>query len=91
MNLWLRVAQRVTEGANAPTESVRKRAEKLITPQRFWSEKIVTITRFMAFGLASVLVLLAGCSKSPELDPRTQSVSVLVALRVPALKRRKPP
>src|SRR6266446_9760511 len=35
--------------------------------------------KFTALGLASALVALAGCSKSPELDPRTEPVSVLVA------------
>jgi len=39
----------------------------------------VTITKFITLGLASALVALAGCSKSPELDPRTEPVSVLVA------------
>jgi multidrug efflux pump subunit AcrA (membrane-fusion protein) len=39
----------------------------------------VTITKFITLGLASALVALAGCSKSPELDPRTQPVSVLIA------------
>src|SRR5260370_11432232 len=81
MNLRPHVIQRVSwaAGANAPTESVQKRAEKLIQPRRFWSEKTVTIMKFIALGLASGLVALAGCSKSPELDPRTQPVSVLVA------------
>lgn len=81
MNLRPHVAQRVpsTVDANAPAESVQKRAEKLITPQRFWSEKTVTIMKFIALGLASAVVALAGCSKSPGLDPRTQPVSVLVA------------
>ena len=39
----------------------------------------MTITKFITLGLASALVALAGCSKSPELDPRTEPVSVLVA------------
>jgi RND family efflux transporter MFP subunit len=34
--------------------------------------------KFTTLGLASALVALAGCSKSPGLDPRTQPVSVLV-------------
>jgi biotin carboxyl carrier protein len=79
MNLLPHVIQRVswTAGANAPTASVQNRTEKLITPRRFWSEKTVTIMKFIALGLTSAA--LAGCSKSPELDPRTQPVSVLVA------------
>src|SRR5260370_11755274 len=81
MNLLPHVIQRFswTAGANAPTESFQKRAAELITPRRSWSEKTMTIMKFIALGLASVLVALAGCSKSPELDPRTQPVSVLVA------------
>ncbi len=81
MNLRPYVIQRISwiAGANAPAESVQNHAEKLITPRRFWSEKTVTIMKFIAFGLTSSLVALSGCSKSPEPDPRTQPVSVLVA------------
>ena len=50
------------------SEYVQNHAEKLITPQRFWSEKTVTIMKFIALGLAAILVTLAGCSKSPEVD-----------------------
>ncbi len=39
----------------------------------------MTIMKFITLGVASALVTLAGCSKSPELDPRTEPVSVLVA------------
>jgi len=39
----------------------------------------MTITKLIALGLASLLIALAGCSKSQELDPRTQPLSVLIA------------
>ena len=81
MNLRPDVIHRVfwTTGTNAPTESIQKPAEKFIRPRRFWSEKTVTIIKFFALGLALALAALVGCSKSSELDPRTQPVSVLVA------------
>ena len=81
MNLRPHAIQRIswTGGANVPTESVQTHAEKLTTPHQFWSEKTVTIIKFIALGLTSSLVALSSCSKSPETDPRTQLVSVLVA------------
>ena len=39
----------------------------------------MTVMRFIALGLAPVVIALAGCSKPRELDPRTQPISVLIA------------
>jgi RND family efflux transporter MFP subunit len=39
----------------------------------------MTIIKFIAPGLAMLLIALVGCSKSQELDPRTQPLSVLIA------------
>jgi RND family efflux transporter MFP subunit len=38
----------------------------------------MTIIKFIAPGLAMLLIALVGCSKSQELDPRTQPLSVLI-------------
>jgi RND family efflux transporter MFP subunit len=78
MNMPPHVFQRVSS-TNVPTNSAQNRAEKLITPRRFWSEKTMTIMKFIALGLAAGSVALSGCSKSREPDSRTQPISVLVA------------
>jgi RND family efflux transporter MFP subunit len=39
----------------------------------------MTSLKFIALGLASLLIALMGCSKSQEPDPRTQPLSVLIA------------
>src|SRR5215831_4193696 len=59
-------------GVNALFQPIRKPTEELIAAGQFWSEITMTIIKLIALGLASLLIALVGCSKSQELDPRTQ-------------------
>src|SRR5437667_12555470 len=63
------------------------RSSEMIFPLRPLLMKVLcTRTRIRVAGLAWTAILLAGCSKAPEADPRTAPPTILTAQAAPAVE-----
>src|SRR5947199_7664815 len=61
-----------------------RRGEMIFRLGPLLSKALCTRTRMRIAALASAAILLAGCSKAPEADPRTGPPTILTARAAPA-------